>query len=154
MPDVRSRSLFPIIGRALAALILAAAFAMAGGGDGHAAGRASDPAEAKPLPVKTPPRTDRKSKKPLLNFDYIGAKPEPSARSYSAGIAKQHVGSLSLEIAVLAAVSIGVAIDQWGWGETSFHVTKEGWFGKNTAYGGIDKFGHAWGAHVMSDYIT
>ena len=33
-------------------------------------------------------------------------------------------------------------------------VTKEGWFGKNTTYGGIDKFGHAWSAHVMSDYLT
>ena len=61
---------------------------------------------------------------------------------------------MSLEIAALTAVSIAVGIDQWGWGETSFHVTKEGWFGKNTTYGGIDKVGHAWSAHVMSDYIT
>jgi hypothetical protein len=152
MPDVRLRPLFPTIGHALAVFILSAAFALAGGG--HAAGGAPTPAEAKPLPVKAPPRTDRKPKKPLLNFDYIGAKPEPSARPYSAAIAKQHVGSLALEIAALAAVSIAVGIDQWGWGKTSFHVTNEGWFGKNTTYGGIDKFGHAWSAHVMSDYIT
>ena len=78
MPDVRLRPLFPTIGRALAVFILGAAFALAGGG--HAAGGAPTPAEAKPLPVKAPPRTDRKPKKPLLNFDYIGAKPEPSAR--------------------------------------------------------------------------
>jgi hypothetical protein len=151
MPDVRSRPFFPTIGHALAALILGAAFALAGGGDGggHVAA-----AEVKPLPVKAPPRASRKPKKPLLNFDYIGAKPEPSTRPYSASIAQQHAGALSLEIAALAAVSIAVGIDQWGWGETSFHVTKEGWFGKNTTYGGIDKFGHAWSAHVMSDYIT
>ena len=153
MPDVRSSPLFPSIRRALATLILGATFALAGGG-GHAAERAPASAEAKPLPVKAPPRNDRKPKKPLLNFDYIGAKPEPSARPYSADIAKQHVGSLSLEIAALAVVSIAVGIDQWGWGETSFHVTKEGWLGKNTTYGGIDKFGHAWSAHVMSDYLT
>jgi hypothetical protein len=133
--------------------MLGAAFALAVG-RGHAADQAPAPAEAKPLPVKAPPRTDRKPKKPLLNFDYIGAKPEPSARPYTADIARQHVGSLSLEIAALAAVGIAVGIDQWGWGKTSFHVTKEGWFGRNTTYGGIDKFGHAWSAHVMSDYIT
>ena len=39
-------------------------------------------------------------------------------------------------------------------GETGFHFYREGWFGKSTGYGGIDKLGHAWSAHVMSDYIT
>ena len=47
-----------------------------------------------------------------------------------------------------------MGIDQWGWGETGFHVRREGWFGKSTDYGGIDKLGHAWSAHAMSDYIN
>ena len=152
MPAVRSRPLFLTIGHALAALLLGATFALPGGG-GHAAERAP-PAEAKPLPAKAPPRTDGKKKKPFLNFDYIGAKPDPSMRPYSADIASQHIGTLSVEIAALAAVGITVGVNQWGWGETNFHVTKEGWFGKNTTYGGIDKLGHAWSAQVMSDYIT
>ena len=75
------------MGHALAALILGAAFALAGADDSHAAGRTPDSAEAKPLPVKAPPRTSRKPKKSLLNFDYPGAKPEPSTRPYSTAIA-------------------------------------------------------------------
>jgi hypothetical protein len=153
MFDVQSRRLFPSIRRALAALILGAAFALAGSGAGHAAEPALAPAKAKRLPVKAP-RTAKNPAKPFLNFDTIGAKPEPSVRPYTADIAKQHIGPLSLEIAALAAVGIAVGIDQWGWGETKFHFTREGWFGRNTRYGGIDKLGHAWSAHVMSDYIT
>jgi hypothetical protein len=153
MPDVPSRPVFPSIRRALAALVLGAAFTLAGGGDGHAAERALTPAKSKRLPVKAP-RTAKRPVKPLLNFDYIGAKPEPSMRPYTEDIAKQHVSSLSLELAALATVSIAMGIKQWGWGETKFHFTREGWFGKNTKYGGIDKLGHAWSAHVMSDYIT
>ena len=77
MPDVRSRPLFPTLsGHALAALILCAAFALAGL-SGYAAGARPIPAEAKPLPVKASPRTDRKPKRTLLNFDYIGASRNP-----------------------------------------------------------------------------
>ena len=112
MPDVRLRPLFETIGHALAAFFLSAAFGLAGGA--HAAGRTPAPAEVKPLPVKAPPRTDRKPKKPILNFDYIGAKPEPSMRPYTADIARQHINSLSLEITALAAVSIAVGLGQWG----------------------------------------
>ena len=153
MSDVPSRSVLPSIRRALAALVLGAALALAGSGGGHAAEHAPVPTKAKGLPVKAP-RTAKKPAKPFLNFDYIGAKPEPSMRPYTADIARQHINSLSLELAALATVSIAVGIKQWGWGETNFHFTREGWFGKNTKYGGIDKFGHAWSAHVMSDYIT
>ena len=153
MTAERSRPLFPTIGHALAALILGAAFALAGGG-GHAAERAPALAEAKPLPLKAPPRIDRKKKKPSLKFDYLSAKPEPPTRPYSADIASQHIGTLSLELAALAGVGIAVGVYDWGWGENNFHVTQEGWFGKNTTYGGIDKLGHAWSAQLMSDYIT
>ncbi|MGZ6228608.1 MAG: DUF2279 domain-containing protein [Candidatus Binataceae bacterium] len=153
MTAERSRPLIRTIGHALAALILGAAFALACDG-GHAAERATARAEAKSLPAKAPPRIDRKKKKPSLNFDYLSAKPEPPTRPYSADIASQHIGTLSLELAALAAVGITVGVYQWGWGENNFHVTQEGWFGKNTTYGGIDKLGHAWSAQLMSDYIT
>ena len=150
MPDVRP--IFPTIQRTLPALILGAAFALAG--VGYALAQVPRPVEAKPLPVKASPQSHRKAKKPFLNFDYIGAKPDPSTRPYSADIAKQHIDAVSLDIAALAGVGIAIGVKEWGWGETNFHFTKEGWFGKNTEYGGIDKLGHAYSAHLMSDYIT
>lgn len=150
MPDVRP--LFHFIQRMPAVLILGAALALAGGG--AAAAQTPTPVKAKPLPVKASPQAQRKPKKPLLNFDYIGAAPQPSTRPYSTAIASQHIGTLSPDIAALMAVGIAVGIGEWGWGKTDFHVTHEGWFGKNTEYGGIDKLGHAYGAHMMSDYIT
>jgi predicted lipoprotein DUF2279 len=150
MPDVRPFNLF--IRRTLPALILGAAFALAG--VGYAAGQTPAPAQASSLPVKAPPQTRRKPKKPVLIFDYIDAKPEPSTRPYSADIARQHVSTLSWDLAVLAAVGTTVGVKEWGWGERSFHVTKEGWFGRHTEFGGIDKLGHAYSAQLMSDYIT
>jgi predicted lipoprotein DUF2279 len=150
MPDVRP--LFLSIRRTLTALILSAAVALAG--SGHAASQTPAPAQAKSLPVKAPRQVQRKPKKPRLNFDLIDAKPEPSTRPYSADIARQHIDLLSPDIAALAAVGIAVGVNEWGWGESSFHLAHEGWFGRHTEYGGIDKLGHAWGAHVMSDYIT
>jgi hypothetical protein len=149
MPDVRP--LFHFIRRTPAALILGAAFALAGGS--HAAAQTPVPAKAKPLPVKASPHFNRKPK-PLLNFDYLGAKPEPSTRPYSTAIVSQHINTLSPDIAALTAVGIAVGATQWGWGKTNFHVTQEGWLGKNTEFGGIDKLGHAYSAHMMSDYIT
>jgi hypothetical protein len=106
------------------------------------------------IPVKAPARPKRKAAVTQWDWNLIGSRPEPATRPYTAAVARQHVDSLSLEIAALAVTSLGVAVWQWNWGETSFHTTREGWFGKNTAYGGIDKFGHAWSAHAMSDYIT
>ena len=148
MPDVRR--LAPSKRLNLAALILAAAVAQAGAS--YAA--ESAPPAAKPLPVKAQPRAHRKPKKPVFILDYVGATPQPSTRPYSADIAKQHIDTMSPDLAALAGVGIAVGINAWGWGETNFHVTKEGWFGRNTTYGGIDKLGHAWSAQLMSDYIT
>src|SRR3954465_8940498 len=99
MPDARPFNLF--IRCPLPALIVGTAFALGSGG--YAAGQAATPAQAKTLPVKAPPQSRRKPKKPLLNFDYIGAKPEPSTRPYSTAIAIQHVDLLSPDIAALAA---------------------------------------------------
>jgi len=110
MPDVRPFNLF--IRRTLPALILGAAFALAG--VGYAAGQTPAPAQASSLPVKAPPQTRRKPKKPVLIFDYIDAKPEPSTRPYSADIARQHVSTLSWDLAVLAAVGTTVGVKEWG----------------------------------------
>lgn len=42
----------------------------------------------------------------------------------------------------------------WDWGASSFRVKSEGFFGLNTANGGMDKLGHAWGAAVLTGLFT
>jgi|SRR4051794_4387180 Predicted periplasmic lipoprotein (DUF2279) len=107
------------------------------------------------IPVKAPARSKRPAKALKWNWSLeVPASPQATPRPYSAGVAWQHAQTLSLELTVFAVASVYIAIDQWGWGETRFHLYREGWFGKNTGYGGIDKLGHAWSAHVMSDYLT
>jgi hypothetical protein len=64
------------------------------------------------------------------------------------------VQTLALDLTVVAVAMVYIGTDQWGWGDTGFHVHREGWFGRGTAYGGIDKLGHAWSAQVMADYFT
>ncbi len=51
----------------------------------------------------------------------------------------------------LAAV---IGFSDWDWGGASFHVTREGWFGKDTKYLGMDKLGHAYTGYLLSDYFT
>lgn len=153
MSAIRSRPLFPAIGRALPAVILGATVALAGA-TGHAAERAPAQAEAKSLPAKAPLRTGRKKVTPFLDFNMLAATPDPATRRYSMDSFKEHIGTLSLELAALTGVGLAVGVSEWGWGEANFHMTKEGWFGRNTTYGGIDKLGHAWSAQLMSDYIT
>jgi hypothetical protein len=132
-----------------ALLLAACAVCHAGETSAYAGARIS------PLPVKAPARSKRAAKASKWNWSLdVSAKPEAASRPYSAGVTWQHAQSLSLDLTVLAVASVYIGIDQWGWGETRFHFYREGWFGKNTGYGGIDKLGHAWSAHVMSDYLT
>jgi hypothetical protein len=166
MPHVPSRTHF-FTGRAtspkvqakvawlpfLRAFVLGGALLLADGVRGYAA-EAGASGGAAPMPVKAPPRPKRTAKAPKGIWDFTAPKQQAASRPYTSGIAGQHVQSLVPDIAVLAAVSIYIGIKQWGWGETRWHPFSEGWFGKSTAFGGIDKFGHAWSAHVMSDYFT
>ena len=117
--------------------------------------KASAATRVSSIPVKAPVRSKRPPKQSKWNWSFeVPTKARAAPRPYSADVAWQHAQALSLEITALAAASVYIGIDQWGWGETKFHFYREGWFGKNTGYGGIDKLGHAWSAHVMSDYLT
>jgi hypothetical protein len=119
------------------------------------AGQTAEPARTivSRMPVKAPPRPKRPARTER-NWDFSTPAWGAATRPYTFDVASQHVKSLALDLTVLAVASIYIGIDQWGWGETPFHFYREGWFGKNTAYGGVDKFGHAWTAHLMSDYMT
>lgn len=45
-------------------------------------------------------------------------------------------------------------INNWDWGTSSYNFQSEGWFGKDTKYGGMDKLGHAYTGYVISQYFT
>jgi hypothetical protein len=139
--------------RLLAALLLGVAILLPAGGSSEAAEtKAKVGAKAHAIPVKAPAK--RSHNKTTWDWTLLAARPEPATRPYTLDVAREHAGAISLQIATLAATSIAMGIWQWGWGETSFHTKREGWFGKNTEYGGVDKVGHAWSAHVLTDYIT
>ncbi len=52
-----------------------------------------------------------------------------------------------------AAVTGGLLIygaAAWGYGSNGFDTVNEGWFGRDTRYGGADKLGHAWSAYTLA----
>ena len=138
----------------LRVVALGVALVLAGGACGHAgAADAGAKTKTSSIPVKAPARPKQRPVKWDLAVD-AAVRVNAATKSYTFDVARQHVESLSLDLTLLMAASIYIGIDQWGWGETGFHFYREGWFGKSTGYGGIDKLGHAWSAHVMSDYLT
>jgi hypothetical protein len=119
-------------------------------------GRADPTTEAAGTAVSSVHRkAPRHSKKPR--------RPDPWSLDYNAQalptapvrpVSRQDSPPIAMDITALAAASVFIGIREWGWGELSFHTYREGWFGKNTEYGGIDKLGHAWSAQALSDYLT
>jgi uncharacterized protein YfiM (DUF2279 family) len=39
---------------------------------------------------------------------------------------------------------------KWDYGKSSFHFENEGWFERDTKYGGADKLGHFWSSYALS----
>ncbi|MEM6461316.1 MAG: DUF2279 domain-containing protein [Pseudomonadota bacterium] len=64
------------------------------------------------------------------------------------------VKSIPLELALTYGATIGLGFTEWDWGSSSFGFKSEGFFGKNTANGGMDKLGHAWSSYVLSDVFA
>jgi hypothetical protein len=52
------------------------------------------------------------------------------------------------------AVIIIYGISQWDYGERGFHFENEGWFEKDTKYGGADKLGHFWSSYAVSHLFS
>ena len=57
--------------------------------------------------------------------------------------------TLLLNAGSMVAISI-YGLTKWEYGESSFHFENEGWFGRNTKYGGADKLGHFWSSYALS----
>ena len=51
-----------------------------------------------------------------------------------------------------AAVITATGIANWNWFSSPFRFKSEGWFGKDTANGGMDKLGHAYSAYVLTNF--
>lgn len=80
--------------------------------------------------------------------------PTSPERPYNFEAAWQHVQSIPVELAAIPTVVIIAGKLQWNWGDSTFHFHSEGWFGDSAPYGGADKLGHAWGANLLSDFLT
>ena len=57
------------------------------------------------------------------------------------------------ELAFVSAVLAIHGIKNWDWGSSSYHAQNEGFFGKNTAHGGMDKLGHAFSGMLLADIL-
>ena len=57
--------------------------------------------------------------------------------------------ALLLNVAVIGTVAT-YGLVNWDYGTASFQTVNEGWFGKRTSFGGADKVGHAYSAHLAA----
>ncbi len=54
-----------------------------------------------------------------------------------------------------ASALIGVwGLIEWDYGSNGWNTAHEGWFEKDSKYGGADKFGHFWSTYAFSDALT
>ncbi len=65
-----------------------------------------------------------------------------------------HLADVPLDVAGIYGATAIIGITHWGWGNDGFHFHSEGWFGKHTGSGGIDKLGHAFTSALISDFLT
>ncbi len=77
-----------------------------------------------------------------------------SVSDYSAGLFFTHVKDIPLDIAGVYGGTFALGFSTWNWGNNKFGFHSEGWFGKNTGSGGVDKLGHAFISATLSDYFT
>ena len=80
--------------------------------------------------------------------------PEEHAPRYDLQRFGQHVHSIRWDLLGFGAGITALGITRWDWGSSGFHFVSEGFFGKDTFNGGMDKLGHAWMGYALSDYLT
>lgn len=68
------------------------------------------------------------------------------AVSDSASALKYELGAM---VAGIGAIGLG----SWNWGDSSFRMNSEGWFGMDTGSGGTDKLGHMYSSYVISEFL-
>ena len=89
-----------------------------------------------------------------LRIDPKEVSDNPGLSTYSFSTFGGHIRSIPYEIGLMAGTIAAVGIAGWHWGDSKFHVTNEGWFGKNTKNGGIDKLGHFYSTYLIADLLA
>lgn len=85
---------------------------------------------------------------PLINDTKITAEKEVSVKTEKKDSAEKKEfltrgqKTLLLNAGSWAAI-MGYGLAEWDYNKSSFHFKNEGWFGRDTSYGGADKLGHA-----------
>ncbi len=80
--------------------------------------------------------------------------PASMAAGYDGDRFLSHVSAIRLETLGAFGGTFALGFADWEWGSSSFEVNSEGFFGLDTANGGMDKLGHAWGAAVLTELFT
>ena len=77
-----------------------------------------------------------------------------TAQKYNLSQAGEQAMSIKWDLLAIGAGITAVGLSRWDWGSSKFHFVSEGYFGKDTYNGGMDKLGHAWTAYVLADYLS
>ncbi len=103
-------------------------------------------------------RMELSSAQPIdLTISKEGLPPAPKshvAKPYSTDVFLRQAKSIPWRFGGAAAVITATGVAQWKWGTSKFHFHSEGWFGKSTANGGMDKLGHGWSSFVLTEFFT
>src|SRR3954452_15230801 len=66
----------------------------------------------------------------------------------------EQASDIKWRVAAAFGATLALGFVDWDWGNSSFHFAHEGYFGKNTANGGMDKLGHAFGTMLLADFFS
>ena len=66
----------------------------------------------------------------------------------------EDVSLIKLETATVLGSTLMLGFMDWDWGSSSFYFDSEGFFGKDTISGGMDKLGHIYGSYTLADFFT
>lgn len=91
--------------------------------------------------------------KPVSSIVYPAGSNETQYQSYSSSLFLHQVDSIKYDVGGVFASTILLGLFDWDWGSSQFKFKSEGYFGKGTFNGGMDKLGHAFSASLISDYF-
>jgi hypothetical protein len=80
--------------------------------------------------------------------------PRQRPTPYTPAVFLEQATMVKWELTLTAALLVAYGVKNWGWGTANFHAESEGFFGKDTRHGGMDKLGHAFGAMVLADFLN
>lgn len=76
-----------------------------------------------------------------------------SLAGYGPSALGDHLRAIPLELGLVAGMLATTGFSSWSWGDSKFRIHHEGWFGKNTTNGGMDKLGHFYTTFVIAELL-